>query len=171
MLHAADHSAPLAYHQATCNGQAIHDVRAGAGDPVVLLHGRPATWYQSRGQVDRATVGLTFNTRHDVPGQTDPAPPAAIPGDRIIQVRLADATRVPTGATRTDDLLQYRLPPGKGAFPIPELVRTVRATGGISAVGVELFSDVMDALPAEEAGRRVRRSLRAVIDPPAPGDT
>ena len=36
------------HHLAFVNGQQIHYVRAGAGDPVVLLHGWPQTWYMWR---------------------------------------------------------------------------------------------------------------------------
>lgn len=36
------------HHVASANGQRIHYVRAGEGDPVVLLHGWPQTWYQWR---------------------------------------------------------------------------------------------------------------------------
>lgn len=38
----------LTHHAAAVNGQRIHYVRAGSGDPVVLLHGWPQTWYQWR---------------------------------------------------------------------------------------------------------------------------
>lgn len=36
------------HHTAFVNGQSIHYVRAGQGDPVVLLHGWPQTWYMWR---------------------------------------------------------------------------------------------------------------------------
>lgn len=36
------------HHVARANGQRIHYVRAGEGDPVVLLHGFPQTWYMWR---------------------------------------------------------------------------------------------------------------------------
>ena len=36
------------HHMAFVNGQQIHYVRAGEGDPVVLLHGWPQTWYMWR---------------------------------------------------------------------------------------------------------------------------
>ena len=41
---------PLAveHHAAIANGVKIHYVRAGRGDPVVLLHGWPQTWYMWR---------------------------------------------------------------------------------------------------------------------------
>ncbi|HYW30914.1 MAG TPA: alpha/beta hydrolase [Gemmatimonas sp.] len=38
----------MQHHKAFCNGQILHYVRAGTGDPVVLLHGWPATWYHWR---------------------------------------------------------------------------------------------------------------------------
>lgn len=36
------------HHSAFVNGQKIHYVRAGEGDPLVLLHGWPQTWYMWR---------------------------------------------------------------------------------------------------------------------------
>lgn len=36
------------HHTAFVNGVPLHFIMAGAGDPVVLLHGWPQTWYQWR---------------------------------------------------------------------------------------------------------------------------
>jgi pimeloyl-ACP methyl ester carboxylesterase len=36
------------HHMAFVNGERIHYVRAGEGDPIVLLHGWPQTWYMWR---------------------------------------------------------------------------------------------------------------------------
>ncbi|HPG25012.1 MAG TPA: alpha/beta hydrolase [Myxococcota bacterium] len=41
-------SEPWTHHAAKVNGLRIHYVRAGQGDPVVLLHGWPQTWYMWR---------------------------------------------------------------------------------------------------------------------------
>ena len=38
----------LEHHSADVNDVRLHYVRAGEGDPVVLLHGWPETWYQWR---------------------------------------------------------------------------------------------------------------------------
>ena len=39
---------PIEHHSALANGVRLHYVRAGKGDPVVLLHGFPQTWYMWR---------------------------------------------------------------------------------------------------------------------------
>jgi pimeloyl-ACP methyl ester carboxylesterase len=41
-------STELSHHAAFVNGIKLHYVRAGSGDPVVLLHGWPQTWYMWR---------------------------------------------------------------------------------------------------------------------------
>ncbi|HJU27920.1 MAG TPA: alpha/beta hydrolase [Candidatus Binataceae bacterium] len=51
---------PLAHHTAALDGVTLHYVIAGRGDPVVLLHGWPQTWYEWRyiipALADRYTV-------------------------------------------------------------------------------------------------------------------
>lgn len=39
---------PFTHHTASTNGIQLHYVRAGQGDPLVLLHGYPETWYAWR---------------------------------------------------------------------------------------------------------------------------
>jgi hypothetical protein len=46
---------------------------------------------------------------------------------------------------------------------LPELVRTLTAMRGLTSVGVELFSDAMDALPAPEVRRRVADAPAAAL--------
>lgn len=62
-----------------------------------------------------------------------------------------------------EDLLHHRLPPGDGDFPLAELMRVLAQIGGLTSVGIELFSDAFDALPAEQAGQRAGASLRALL--------
>src|SRR5678816_2117331 len=38
----------FSHHTATVNGIQLHYVMGGKGDPVVLLHGWPETWYEWR---------------------------------------------------------------------------------------------------------------------------
>ena len=38
----------FSHHTSFINDVRLHDVTAGKGDPVMLLHGWPETWYQWR---------------------------------------------------------------------------------------------------------------------------
>ena len=49
------------------------------------------------------------------------------------------------------------------SWRLPRLLADLRATGTTAPLGVEVFSDVLSALPPEEAGRLAGRSLRAVL--------
>jgi sugar phosphate isomerase/epimerase len=121
-----------------------------------------AAWELVR-RAGRPTAGLTFDSWHYFRGTPEDALLRTIPGDRIFQVQLADATWALRGTSLVDDLLHHRLLPGEGEFPLPELVRTLAATRGLTSVGVELFSDAMDALPAAEVGRRVADALAGAL--------
>ena len=121
-----------------------------------------AAWEIVR-RADRPTAGLTFDSWHYYRGRPDDALLRTIPGDRIFQVQLADATWALRGTSLVDDLLHHRLLPGDGEFPLPDLVRTLAATRALTSVGVELFSDAMDALPGAEVGRRVARALAGAL--------
>jgi sugar phosphate isomerase/epimerase len=117
----------------------------------------------------RPNAGLTFDTWHYYRGTPDDALLAAIPGGRVFQVQFADAARELRG-TLVDDLLHHRRFPGEGDFPLGDVARTLAATGGLGATGVELFSDAVDAMPARDAGERVGASLRALLSAVAPAD-
>jgi sugar phosphate isomerase/epimerase len=121
-----------------------------------------AAWEIVR-RADRPTAGLTFDSWHYYRGTPDDALLRTIPGDRIFQVQLADAPWALRGRTLVDDLLHYRLFPGEGEFPLRALVRTLAAAGGLGSVGVELFSDAVDALPPADVGRRAREALDAAL--------
>ncbi|HYW30916.1 MAG TPA: sugar phosphate isomerase/epimerase [Gemmatimonas sp.] len=121
-----------------------------------------AAWAIVR-DLDPSTVGLTFDTWHYFRGTTDTELLRTIPGSRIFQVQLADATRALAAPTLVEDLLHHRLLPGDGEFPIDDVVQTLRAIDGLTSVGVELFSDAIDALPAHDVGARIGERLRATI--------
>ncbi len=110
----------------------------------------------------RPNAGLTFDTWHYYRGTPNDTLLAAVPGDRVFQVQFADAAREVEG-TLVNDLLHHRRFPGEGDFPLGDLARTLAAIGGLGSVGVELFSDAVDAMPAREAGERLGASLRALL--------
>lgn len=106
--------------------------------------------------------GLTFDTWHYYRGKVDDDLLHNIPGDRIFQIQFADAKWQLNG-TLVEDLLHYRLFPGEGDFPLKALAKTLMASGTDAAVGVELFSDRIDAMTPKEAGTKVAESLNNLL--------
>ena len=110
---------------------------------------------------DRANAGLCFDTWHYF--RSTPAPDllASLPGDKVFEVQLADATRALQGRDLTDDLLRFRRLPGEGELPIAEATDALKAIGAWRSVGPEVFADAFDALEATDVGRRCGASLAA----------
>lgn len=108
--------------------------------------------------VDRDNLGLTFDTWHFWRADPDHALLRSIPGDKIFDVQLVDATAELKGDL-LNDLLSHRLFAGEGDFDLTTTVAVLREIGGYRSVGPELFSDAMDALDAETAGRLAGENL------------
>ncbi|MBC7920206.1 MAG: sugar phosphate isomerase/epimerase [Ferruginibacter sp.] len=106
--------------------------------------------------------GLTFDTWHYFRGNVDNDLLEAIPGNKIFQVQYSDAKAALNGSL-VNDLLHHRLFPGEGDFPLAEIARILTGMGGDQAVGVELFSDRIDAMTPTDAGKQVAESLDNVL--------
>ena len=109
---------------------------------------------------DNSTAGLVFDFWHFMRGEPDWQLLESFPGERISYVQFADATRtVPAGRSAVDDCLNHRLPLGLGEFDISRLLRTLIAIGGLRRGGPEIFSLVLDAMPADDIAAICRGSL------------
>jgi 4-hydroxyphenylpyruvate dioxygenase len=102
-----------------------------------------STWDASWDAVRRAgspAVGLCLDSFHVLSRGGDPAGFAAVPGDRIFFLQLADAPQLQM------DVLQWsrhhRLFPGQGAFDLPRFVDCVLAAGYRGPLSLEVFNDV-----------------------------
>ena len=122
-----------------------------------------ATAWEIVRRADRANGGLVFDTWHYYRGRPDDALLAQVPGEKIFSLQVADATTALQGGSLFADLMHYRRPAGQGDFPLADVVAVLHRTGGLADVGVELFSDRMDALPAAEAGAQTGESLRHLL--------
>ncbi|GAB2583351.1 sugar phosphate isomerase/epimerase family protein [Spirosoma areae] len=111
---------------------------------------------------DAPNGGLTFDAWHYYRGTVNDDLLRTIPGEKIFQVQYADAKRELNG-TLVNDLLHHRLFPGEGDFPLVSLASLLTSIGGQSAVGVELFSDRIDAMDAVEAGKQVAHHLDKLL--------
>ena len=121
-----------------------------------------ATAWQVVREADRPNGGLMLDAWHYFRSTPDGALLRSIPGASILGVQLCDAPALaetnPLHAT-----LHERLLPGGGELALGTLLADLRATGTTAPIGVEVFSDVLSALPPEEVGRLAGRSLRAVL--------
>jgi sugar phosphate isomerase/epimerase len=82
--------------------------------------------------------------------------------DRILGVQLDDAPREPE-QNLVEETLHRRLLPGQGDADVPSIVRALREGGSPAPLGVEVFSDELDALSPTEAARRAFQAVERVI--------
>jgi pimeloyl-ACP methyl ester carboxylesterase len=68
--HAADHGL-LTHHSARVNDVLIHYVTAGAGEPVILLHGFAQTWYEWRRHIMPSLATKYYVIAPDLRGMGD----------------------------------------------------------------------------------------------------
>jgi sugar phosphate isomerase/epimerase len=118
------------------------------------------TAWQIVGGAGAANSGVVLDLWHYMRGGRDDALLRSIPGDKITGVQLCDATlTVPDGMSLAFDGLNNRRVPGDGEFPIDEIVEVLRQTGGLSIVGLEIFSQEFDRMSADAIGERSRAIL------------
>jgi len=108
-----------------------------------------ASWDAVR-HADSPALGLCLDSFHVLSRGGDPAGFAAVPGDRLFFLQLADAPALAM------DVLQWsrhhRLFPGQGAFDLPGFVAAVLAAGYAGPLSLEVFNDVYrQADPARTA--------------------
>ena len=107
--------------------------------------------------------GLNVDAWHLVRSGTDLAELADVPGELILGIQLDDGP-----AAAEDNLveatLHHRALPGEGEFDLVGLVRTLAGTGTAAPLGVEVFSDELQARPAAEAAMLAARATRTVLE-------
>jgi sugar phosphate isomerase/epimerase len=110
----------------------------------------------------RQNATLMVDTWHSFRGPTDDTQLRAIPGTRVGSVQINDAPAEPA-ADLVAETLNARLLPGEGDAPVVRWLRILDEIGSASPIGVEVFSQELDALPPVEVGRRCGDSARAVL--------
>lgn len=107
--------------------------------------------------------GVNIDAWHLVRSGAGPEDLRRLPGPRILAVQLDDGPLKPE-----DDLvhatLHDRRLPGDGEFDLAALLGTLSAIGSVAPLGVEVFSDDLHRLGAEEAARRAAGATRSLID-------
>lgn len=102
-------------------------------------------------------LGLIVDSFHTLALGDDPAGLAAVPGDRIFFVQLADAPRLQMDVLSWSR--HFRNFPGQGALDVTGFLRAVLASGYAGPLSLEVFNDDFRAAPARMNARDGLRSL------------
>ena len=133
--------------------------------PVFGVHSLKMAW-EILEHVNAPNCGIVFDFWHYMRSGPDEALLRSIPGEKITGVQLCDATaEVPEGMSLAYDGLNNRLVPGEGAFPIADLIATLRGTGALNNVGLEIFSPRFDRLDAQKIGDLTRGVMDRFLGP------
>jgi 4-hydroxyphenylpyruvate dioxygenase len=120
-------------------------------------------WRQAWDIVQRAdhpALGLIVDSFHTMAIGDDPDGIAALPGERVFFVQLADAPLLSMDVLSLSR--HYRLFPGQGELDVPRFLRAVVATGYTGPLSLEIFNDEFRSAPSRMIGRDGVRSLALV---------
>jgi sugar phosphate isomerase/epimerase len=109
----------------------------------------------------RPNGGLLVDTWHLFRGGGSLASLAALPPERITAIQIDDAGP-PEGEMWEDTTLRRRLP-GDGELDLVGFLRTLREMGVDAPIGIEVMSDDLDRLTAEERAVAVHRSVQELL--------
>jgi sugar phosphate isomerase/epimerase len=110
----------------------------------------------------RANGGVMFDVWHYVRGPDAGAPIPDGTGAHVLGVQVNDVLPVASDEL-FHEMMHDRQLPGAGVAPVRDLLLALRSQGCTAPFGVEVYSDELDALGAEEAARRAADALRAVV--------
>ncbi len=113
-------------------------------------------------KADRPNGGVMLDTWHHFRGPYDHDQLRALPGERLKGIQINDA---PTKAwdVLPEEAMQARLIPGEGDIDLVEIMRIVKEIGSQAPIGVEVFSNDLNALPPSEAATLCADGTRAVL--------
>ncbi len=111
----------------------------------------------------RANGGVMLDTWHHFRGPYDHEQLRALPGERLKGIQINDAPTQAWGVLPAETM-QARLVPGEGDIDLVEILKIVRAIGSQAPIGVEVFSNDLNALPPSEVAVRCADATRALLE-------
>jgi len=113
-------------------------------------------------RADHPAVGIILDSFHTLARGIDPASIRQIPGDRILNVHVADAPPVKLDMLTLSR--HFRNMPGQGALDVTGFLAAVQATGYDGYLSLEIFNDEFRSGSARQVAVDGRRSLIATMD-------
>lgn len=134
-----------------CDKAAAHGVRVALEFvPTGGVPGLAEAW-EIIDRAGRANGGLMVDSWHFFRSNSSLDALARIPGDRIFSIQLNDAPAEPEADLNIG--MMNRLLPGDGGLDLPGFMQALAATGTNAFMGVETFSQALDAMPADAAAQ------------------
>jgi len=121
-----------------------------------------ATAHEIVKRAGRDNGTIMFDTWHHFRGPRDDAQLRAVPGASIGSVQINDAPLV-QGDDLVIETLEHRRVPGDGDIPLVDWIRILDDIGSVAPIGVEVFSQDLDALRPTEAARRCGDAARTIL--------
>lgn len=114
-------------------------------------------------RADRANGGLCFDSWHLTRSTNDIGDILALDGAKIFATQWNDGPLEPVHEDYYTDTLTTRVPPGRGAFKLREMLEAIDAIGSKAPIGLEVPSTELWELPAAEAARIVADDMRSLL--------
>jgi sugar phosphate isomerase/epimerase len=147
---------------ALCDAAADHGLRLQLEFiPTTGVPDLASAWEIVR-RADRPNGGLILDSWHFFRSKPDFDLLASIPAERVFAIQLEDAPARPA-ADLAEESLHGRLIPGAGDLDLERFLSTILRAGIPASIGPEVFSDQLRDVDAEELGRRLRDSTRALL--------
>jgi 4-hydroxyphenylpyruvate dioxygenase len=102
-------------------------------------------------------LGLILDSFHTLAIKDDPAPIAALPGERIFFVQLADAPSLSMDALSWSR--HFRCFPGQGDLDVAGFLAAILTAGYAGPISLEIFNDDFRAAPTRQSAVDGMRSL------------
>ena len=144
-------------------------IRAGEHD--ILVHLEPFAWSSLGRTADAAAIaeaanqpngGVLLDLWHHVRGPDQGVLDPAISMSRILGIQLADTLAEPWTNVR-DECMTSRQLPGTGHADLAARLRSLSDRGSLPPIGIEVFGEVLEGLPAEAAAATARASVEATL--------
>lgn len=126
-----------------------------------LAWGRYVNDYRDAWEIVRraghSAIGIILDSFHTLAPGFPVGPIAAIPGDRIFLVQLADAPQLDLDVLSWSR--HFRCFPGQGNLPVSDFMKAIDATGYKGPLSLEIFNDQFRAQSTREVALDGMRSL------------
>lgn len=108
-------------------------------------------------------AGILFDNWHFCRGTADLDLLATLPTHAITAIQVAGALTPDPETSLIEECLTLRTAPGRGDLDIGPALELLARQEKVRSIGPEVFSDALDAVPAEEAGEQMAEGLRFAL--------